>query len=97
MLSEIDSEELSQMFRLLGDASRLRIVFTCLEEAVSVGDIADRLDLTPSLVSHHLRLLRSSRILVADRRGKQIFYQAADDHIRTMLRNMAAHAGEQNH
>lgn len=86
--------ELADMFRLLGDSSRLRIVMTCLDEAVCVSDIAGRLGLTPSLVSHHLRLLRAARVLRSERRGKQIFYAAADDHIRRVITDMLDHIGE---
>ncbi len=86
--------ELADMFRLLGDTSRLRIVMTCLDEAVCVSDIAGRLGLTSSLVSHHLRLLRAARVLRSERRGKQIFYAAADDHIRCVITDMLDHIGE---
>ena len=88
------SAELADMFRLLGDTSRLRIVMTCLDEAVCVSDIAGRLGLTPSLVSHHLRLLRAARVVRSDRRGKQIYYTAADEHIRRVITDMLDHIGE---
>ncbi|MEX3830635.1 ArsR/SmtB family transcription factor [Paraburkholderia sp. BR14263] len=48
---------LADLFRLLGDATRLRIVLACVEDRIAVGAIADTLGLSPSLVSHHLRLL----------------------------------------
>ena len=86
--------ELADMFRLLGDSSRLRIVMACLDEEVCVSDIAAHLGLTPSLVSHHLRLLRAARILRSERRGKQIYYTAADAHIRCVITDMLDHIGE---
>lgn len=85
------------MFRLMGDASRLRIVLTCLDAPVAVGDIAARLGLSASLVSHHLRLLRAGRILKATRKGKQVFYTAADAHISRVVADMVAHVGEALH
>ncbi len=93
-LADDKTEELADMFRLLGDTSRLRIVMTCLDEAVCVSDIAGRLGLTSSLVSHHLRLLRAARVLRSDRRGKQMFYTAADEHIRRVITDMLDHVGE---
>lgn len=97
-LVRLDSEDtvvqLADLFRLMGDPTRLRIILTCLEDPISVGDIANRLDLSPSLVSHHLRLLRAARVLRAERRGKQIFYSALDDHIRCVIDDMVAHVGE---
>lgn len=86
--------ELAEIFRLMGDASRLRIILTCLAKPVCVSDIAAQTKLSPSLVSHHLRLLRSARVLRAERQGKQVFYVAADQHIRTVITDMAAHIGE---
>ena len=94
---DIDRDQtavLADMFRLMGDPSRLRIILTCLAGSVSVGDIAARLGLSPSLVSHHLRLLRAARILRAERHGKQVFYVAADEHISRVVTDMMAHALE---
>jgi ArsR family transcriptional regulator, lead/cadmium/zinc/bismuth-responsive transcriptional repressor len=86
--------ELADMFRLLGDPSRLRIVLACITKPVSVSDIAKRLHLSLSLVSHHLRLLRAARLVRHERRGKNIFYTAADDHIRSVITDMLAHVAE---
>ncbi len=86
--------QLADLFRLMGDPSRLSIILSCLAEPISVGNIAERLDLSPSLVSHHLRLLRAARVLKAERRGKQMFYSACDDHIRWVVQDMLAHIVE---
>ena len=93
-LGEDEVYELAEMFRLMSDPSRLRIVLSCLHEQVSVGDMANRLGLTPSLVSHHLRLLRAARLLQAERQGRQVFYQVTDEHVRRMLGNMVDHVAE---
>ncbi len=89
--------ELADMFRLMGDPSRLRILLACLGEPMAVGDIAAQLGLSPSLVSHHLRLLRAGRILKGTRRGKRVFYSAADQHISRVVADMVAHVGEERH
>ena len=86
--------ELADLFRLLGDPTRLRIVLACLEGPLAVHDIAARHDLSSSLVSHHLRLLRAARIVKADRQGKQVFYAAADPHICSVLTGMLDHITE---
>ncbi len=86
--------ELAEMFRMMGDQSRLGILLACMEAPVSVGSIAQRLGLSPSLVSHHLRLLRAARILRAERRGKQVFYSAVDEHIRRVVTDMVDHVAE---
>ena len=86
--------QLADMFRLMGDPSRLSIILTCLRGPISVGDIAAELGLSSSLVSHHLRLLRAARVLRAERRGKQMFYSASDNHIECVISDMMAHIGE---
>jgi len=93
-LDDDRASELAEMFKLMGDASRLRIIMASLGRPVSAGAIADRLGLSPSLVSHHLRLLRAARILRAERRGRNVLYGAADDHVRRVIVDMAAHVGE---
>jgi DNA-binding transcriptional ArsR family regulator len=89
--------ELADRFRLMGDASRLRIIFACMGEPISSGAIATGLELSPSLVSHHLRLLRATRILEAHRQGKQVFYVVADEHIRRIIAGMLDHLDETSH
>ena len=95
-LSEDQVHELAEMFRLMSDPSRLRIVLSCLNEKVSVGEMATRLNLSPSLVSHHLRLLRAARLLQADRQGRQVFYQVTDEHVLRMLGDMVDHVAEEH-
>ena len=96
-LSDDKAIELADMFRLLGDPSRLRIVIETLGGPQSVGDIAANLGLSPSLVSHHLRLLRAARLLSPERRGKQIFYRLHDAHIAHVIADMVAHVNEPAH
>lgn len=95
-LNEDQVSELAEMFRLMSDPSRLRIVLSCLSEQVSVGEMAQRLRLSPSLVSHHLRLLRAARLLQAERQGRQVFYQVTDEHVLRMLGDMVDHVAEEH-
>jgi ArsR family transcriptional regulator len=86
--------ELAEMFRLMSDPTRLRIILGSLDSPVPVGELADRLNISASLVSHHLRLLRAARLLQAERRGRQVFYVVGDSHIRSMLTDMVDHVAE---
>jgi ArsR family transcriptional regulator len=81
-LTQAQTQMLADMFRLLGEPNRLAIVLSCL---------------SASLASHHLRLLRAARLLRGDRRGKQVFYTAADDHVRCVVTDLANHALEPRH
>lgn len=60
----------------------------------SVGDLCDALAMPQTLASHHLRLLRSGRILRAERQGRHVHYAIDDGHIRAVLANMVAHLTE---
>lgn len=86
--------ELAGMFQLMADPSRLRIILECLHTPVSVSDIARRLCLSSSLVSHHLRLLRAARLIQSERHGTRIFYHITDEHIRRTLSDMTQHVRE---
>lgn len=94
MLTTNQANGLAEVFRLLGEPNRLGMVVSCLDGPLSVGEIAERLALSQSLVSHHLRLLRAARLLKAARRGKQVLYSIPDCHVRDMLLNMIEHLTE---
>ncbi|MCU3616300.1 metalloregulator ArsR/SmtB family transcription factor, partial [Enterobacter hormaechei subsp. oharae] len=67
----------------------------CMRGSVSVGDIAESLQLSQSLVSHHLRLLRSARLVRGERKGKYIFYSIMDHHVSHVLQDMVFHIAEE--
>ncbi len=85
---------IAETYRLLGDPTRLRVLLACLAAPIAVGDIAKAVNASPSLVSHHLRLLRAARLVRGTRRNRQVFYETADDHIAHMLADMIEHAME---
>lgn len=94
ILSDDHAVALADLFRLLGDPTRLKIVVSCLRTPLAVSDIADRLELSVSLVSHHLRLLKGARLVRAERQGKQVYYEADDAHVRRMVEDMVSHVAE---
>jgi DNA-binding transcriptional ArsR family regulator len=93
-VSDNDAARLADLFRLLGDPSRLRILLACLDAPRSVGAIAAKTGLSVSLTSHHLRLLRAARLVKPKRAGKQVFYAGADAHVRRVVADMIVHASE---
>lgn len=85
---------LAETFKLLGDPTRLRVLLTCLDGPVAVGEIARRTGASQPLVSHHLRLLRGARLVRGARQARQVLYEADDAHVRDMLLDMLEHAHE---
>ena len=88
------TQELADVFRLLGENSRLRIALFCLDRPRAVTEISNNLGLSISLVSHHLRLLRAARLLRAERRGRQVLYLTADERVRGVLLDMVEYVSE---
>lgn len=93
-LTNDQAMELAEVFHLLGEPNRLRLVCAAIDSPLSVQDLTQKLGISQSLVSHHLRLLKAARLMSAQKRGRQVFYQAADDHVRDVLRDMVEHIQE---
>ena len=91
-ISVAQCSALAGMYALLGDPSRLSIVLACAEEdRRPVSEIVRATGLSPSLVSHHLRLLRTAGLLTVAREGRHAYYSIADEHVRHMLADMVDH------
>ena len=69
---------MSALFKQLSDASRLRIFWLLCHCEACGTELAAIVEMTPPAVAHHLRLLRSSHLLVSRREGKEVYYRAAD-------------------
>jgi len=87
--------DLVQVSRLLGDETRLRILFYLVQnEELHVTDLCDRLGQSQPAVSHHLALLRVSGLIEARRSGKNNFYHARTDHFSDLLARFLSASGE---
>lgn len=78
-------EELSDMFKLFADPTRLRIICSILNTELCVCDLCELLQLNQSTVSHQLQLLRNAKLVKYRREGKQIFYGLQDEHIEKII------------
>lgn len=76
---------LSETFKTLGDYSRLQIVWALSHGELSVGDIAEVLDMSQSNVSHHLRTLRNLKLVRTRRDHRSLYYALDDKHINHLL------------
>ncbi len=88
---------LSKIFKALGDPSRLKIVYILSKSPLCVCDIADVLDMTQSLVSHHLRTLRDLKLVKFKRQGKQVIYSLDDEHVLKLLEEGLDHTAHIDH
>ncbi len=78
MPSQLQCNEVAEAFKLISDGTRLRIVWLLCHCEECVGNIAAAMEMTDQAVSHHLRLLKKSGIIVSRRDGKEIYYKLAD-------------------
>ena len=83
-----DFQTLSDIFRLLGDGSRLRIFWILCHCEECVINISAMMDMSSPAVSHHLKLLKSGRLIVSRRDGKEVYYKAADTEQAALLHHM---------
>ena len=77
--------DLSELFRVFGDSTRIRILYALHESELCVCDLASLLGMTLSAISHQLRILRVANLVESRREGKTVFYRLADDHVHTVL------------
>ena len=94
MLSPDHVQSLADTFRVLGDPTRVRILDALREGELCVNDLAARISLSESAVSHQLRLLRTMRLVRVRREGRLAFYAVDDHHILELLEQASTHVQE---
>ena len=86
LINRDEAGELAQLFRLLGDPGRARILYALLEAGeLCVCDLAATVEMAETSVSHALRLLRTAQVVHARRAGRMIYYRLHDEHVRLLL------------
>ncbi|MBE3064501.1 MAG: helix-turn-helix transcriptional regulator [Spirochaetes bacterium] len=91
------SEELLEMgayFKILGDSTRLKILYALYKGELCVCDISVTLEMTVSAVSHQLSVLRQAHLVTFRREGKIVFYKLHDDHVKRFLQSLRVHLAE---
>ena len=86
--------DLTELFRIFADSTRVRILYVLEESEMCVCDLAALLGMTQSAISHQLRALKNARLVKARRDGKTVFYSLADSHVRTILGQGMEHVTE---
>ncbi|MFH5810801.1 ArsR/SmtB family transcription factor [Companilactobacillus sp. FL22-1] len=86
-----DLEAMVNIFKAFGDMTRVKIIFALEKTPLSVGEIADTLDMSQSSISHQLSILKQLNLVSNARRGRNIHYRLSDQHIITIFKQTKEH------
>ena len=86
--------DLAELFKVFGDTTLVKILYVLFESEMCVNDLAQCLNMTPSAVSHQLRILKTSKLAKFRREGKTVYYSLDDDHVRSMIALGMEHIAE---
>ena len=87
-----DFQDVSRLLKVISQAHRLRILWACLDSAMSVSELMRVMgEPSQSLVSHHLKQLRDANLISARRNGKRMLYQVTDECIRCIIQDIVGH------
>lgn len=94
LVSAGEASGIADVFGLLSDPSRVRVLFALLEASeMCVCDLAQMVQMSPSALSHALRLLRTAGVVTNRRDGRMVRYRLADSHVRLLLDVTREHLG----
>ena len=85
-LDETTAAQMAELFRALGDTSRVRIIAALTTGELSVGKLAEMVDISPSAVSHHMRHLRQMQLARSRKEGRYVYYSLDDEHVSDLFR-----------
>ena len=94
MLEEEAAQSLAQLFKALGDTTRVKLLFALMQQELCVCDLAAVIGLSESAVSHQLRLLRHQKLVRFRREGKVLYYSLADKHVESLFGQGFEHVTE---
>lgn len=84
-IDEAQSQQTAELFKVLGDNTRVKILYYLLQAELCVCDLTVLVGSSQSAVSHQLRVLRNLRIVQGRKEGKQVFYSICNDHVQRLL------------
>ncbi|SHJ04962.1 ArsR/SmtB family transcription factor [Propionispora hippei] len=90
-LPETEAQQVAETFKLLGDATRIKMLHALAKRELCVCDLAAVVEMGQSAVSHQLRLLRSARLVKYRKEGKMAWYSLDDTHIESLLAQCVEH------
>ncbi len=86
--------DLSDLFKIFSDSTRIKILIALFDGELCVNDIVDTVGMSQTAVSHQLRVLKQSRLVKYRRQGKSMIYSLADDHVKKIIQCATEHVEE---
>ncbi|MGG2093756.1 metalloregulator ArsR/SmtB family transcription factor [Bacillus sp. S13(2024)] len=87
--------QVAELFKVLGDRTRTRILHALFEAELCVCDLAYLLGMTQSSISHQLRVLKQAKLVKNRKEGKVVYYSLADDHVIRIFEQAFEHVNEE--
>lgn len=93
-ISEDILYDTADLFKIFGDSTRIRILYSLYQKEKNVNEISEELNVSQSAISHQLRILKSSKLIKNRRSGKEMFYSLDDDHVYNIIAQGIEHVTE---
>ncbi len=90
-LNDAEALEIAELFSVLGDASRVKIIAALLNGPMNVQALAAAVGISESGISHHMRTLRQMRLVRPRKEGRQVFYSLEDQHVTDLFLRVLEH------
>ena len=87
-------DRLAEVFKVFGDATRIKILWALFDHEVCVFDLSEKIGMSQSAISHQLRVLKQARLVKSRREGKNTFYSLDDEHVKRIIEQGMIHISE---
>jgi len=94
MLDEVTIYDMSNIFKVLGDPTRIKILYAIEHQELCVNDICACVEMTKSAVSHQLSILKQAKLVRGRKKGKEVYYALDDEHVNEMFNCALEHVTE---
>ena len=90
-LDDLQAQRVAELFSVLGDASRVKIIAALLKGPMNVQSLAEAVGISQSGISHHMRSLRLMQLVRSQKQGRQVFYELDDQHVEKLFQRGIDH------
>ncbi|MCA9764914.1 MAG: helix-turn-helix transcriptional regulator [Carnobacterium sp.] len=95
LLDEETIQQVSKLFKIISDPTRIAILYLLENQELNVGTLAEVMHMEQSAVSHQLKVLKTARLVKAQRKGKSMLYSQMDNHVYSILEQGIIHINEE--